>query len=94
MNVLYLLEPESPGAPWTPFQGVRPLAELRAGIWRVRERWEAAAGTEQISGNIAGVADAARRTSEGIAQSRQATAELASMSGDLNALVSKFRYSK
>jgi len=55
---------------------------------------EAAAGTEQISGNIAGVADAARRTSEGIAQSRQATAELASMSGDLNALVSKFRYSK
>ncbi|MCY1139338.1 methyl-accepting chemotaxis protein [Actinoplanes sp. Pm04-4] len=53
---------------------------------------EAAAGTGQISGNIAGVADAARRTSEGISQSRQATAELASMSGDLSALVSKFRY--
>ncbi len=39
---LYLLEPASPGEAWAPFTGVRPLAELRAGIWRVRERWEAA----------------------------------------------------
>jgi UDP-N-acetylglucosamine diphosphorylase/glucosamine-1-phosphate N-acetyltransferase len=31
---------------WAPFAGVRPLAELRAGIWRVRERWEAAAGND------------------------------------------------
>ena len=42
MSGLYLLEPERPGAAWAPFAGVRPLAELRAGIWRVRERWEAA----------------------------------------------------
>jgi UDP-N-acetylglucosamine diphosphorylase/glucosamine-1-phosphate N-acetyltransferase len=39
---LYLLEPAVPGAAWAPFSGVRPLAELRAGIWKVRERWEAA----------------------------------------------------
>ena len=46
MTALYLLEPESPGAAWAPFAGVRPIAELRAGIWRVRERWEAAAGQD------------------------------------------------
>ena len=46
MNALYVLEPDSPGAAWAPFVGVRPIAELRAGIWRVRERWEAAAGTD------------------------------------------------
>lgn len=40
MTRLILLEPESPGAAWQPFAGVRPVAELRAGIWRVRERWE------------------------------------------------------
>jgi UDP-N-acetylglucosamine diphosphorylase/glucosamine-1-phosphate N-acetyltransferase len=43
---LYLLEPESPGAAWAPFGGIRPIAELRAGIWRVRERWEAAVGND------------------------------------------------
>jgi hypothetical protein len=46
VTALYLLEPESPGASWAPFAGVRPIAELRAGIWRVRERWEAAAGID------------------------------------------------
>jgi UDP-N-acetylglucosamine diphosphorylase / glucose-1-phosphate thymidylyltransferase / UDP-N-acetylgalactosamine diphosphorylase / glucosamine-1-phosphate N-acetyltransferase / galactosamine-1-phosphate N-acetyltransferase len=46
VSALYLLEPESPGAAWAPFAGVRPIAELRAGIWRIRERWEAAAGTD------------------------------------------------
>jgi sugar nucleotidyltransferase family protein len=42
MTSLYLLEPDSPGAEWAPFAGVRPIAELRAGAWRIRERWEAA----------------------------------------------------
>jgi hypothetical protein len=42
MTALYLLEPDDPGAVWAPFAGVRPVAELRAGVWRVRERWEAA----------------------------------------------------
>jgi UDP-N-acetylglucosamine diphosphorylase/glucosamine-1-phosphate N-acetyltransferase len=46
VTALYLLEPESPGSAWAPFAGVRPIAELRAGIWRVRERWEAAAGQD------------------------------------------------
>jgi UDP-N-acetylglucosamine diphosphorylase / glucose-1-phosphate thymidylyltransferase / UDP-N-acetylgalactosamine diphosphorylase / glucosamine-1-phosphate N-acetyltransferase / galactosamine-1-phosphate N-acetyltransferase len=43
---LYLLEPDEPGAAWAPFAGIRPVAELRAGIWRVRERWEAAVGND------------------------------------------------
>jgi len=42
MTTLYLLEPNHPGAEWAPFAGVRPIAELRAGAWRIRERWEAA----------------------------------------------------
>lgn len=46
MTTLYLLEPESPGAVWAPFSGIRPIAELRAGIWRIRERWEAAIGND------------------------------------------------
>lgn len=37
---LYLLEPINPGVVWAPFAGVRPVAELRAGVWRIRERWE------------------------------------------------------
>ncbi|MBA3445064.1 MAG: hypothetical protein H0T58_09475 [Gemmatimonadales bacterium] len=55
MTALHLLEPEAPGAAWAPFAGVRPIAELRAGIWRVRERWEAAAGQDAtaIMGNHA-----------------------------------------
>ncbi len=39
-RLLYLLEPIDPGAEWAPFAGVRPVAELRAGVWRIRERWE------------------------------------------------------
>ena len=46
MTALYLLEPDLPGAAWAPFAGVRPIAELRAGIWRIRERWEAAVGND------------------------------------------------
>ncbi len=43
---LYLLEPHSPDIAWAPFTGVRPIAELRAGIWKIRERWEAACDLE------------------------------------------------
>ena len=60
MTSLYLLEPDSPGAAWAPFGDVRPLAELRAGIWRVRERWEAAAGrdaTAILGAHAAGFSD-------------------------------------
>jgi UDP-N-acetylglucosamine diphosphorylase/glucosamine-1-phosphate N-acetyltransferase len=49
MTRLYLLEPAAPGAEWAPFAGVRPLAELRAGIWRIRERWEAALDADAVA---------------------------------------------
>ncbi len=50
---LYLLEPVDPGPLWAPFTGVRPIAELRAGIWHIRERWEGllAAETTAILGD-------------------------------------------
>lgn len=44
MTTLYLLEPADPGAAWAPFAGSVPLSELRAGMWRLRERWERAVG--------------------------------------------------
>ena len=37
---LYLYDPPAPGPAWAPFSAVRPICELRAGIWRIRERWE------------------------------------------------------
>jgi hypothetical protein len=60
VTALYLLEPETPGAAWAPFAGVRPIAELRAGIWRIRERWEAAVGNDAtaiIGDHAAGFAE-------------------------------------
>ncbi len=45
MTALYLLEPDVPGIEWAPFAGTAPLCELRAGAWRLRERWERALGT-------------------------------------------------
>jgi UDP-N-acetylglucosamine diphosphorylase/glucosamine-1-phosphate N-acetyltransferase len=44
MSTLYLIEPADPGAVWAPFAGAAPLSELRAGIWRLRERWERGLG--------------------------------------------------
>jgi UDP-N-acetylglucosamine diphosphorylase/glucosamine-1-phosphate N-acetyltransferase len=35
-----------PGAPWAPFGKARPIAELRAGLWRIRERWSRSLGLE------------------------------------------------
>jgi UDP-N-acetylglucosamine diphosphorylase/glucosamine-1-phosphate N-acetyltransferase len=45
---LVLLEPERPGEAWQPFTGARPLAELRAGARRIRERWAAVAGLDDV----------------------------------------------
>ncbi|HEY4100872.1 MAG TPA: putative sugar nucleotidyl transferase [Gemmatimonadales bacterium] len=42
MTSLFLLEPEAPGAAWMPFARATPLSELRAGMWRLRERWSQA----------------------------------------------------
>jgi hypothetical protein len=52
MTKLLLLEPDAPGPEWAPFAHVRPVCELRAGIWRIRERWEHALDlrTEAIIG--------------------------------------------
>lgn len=44
MTALYLLEPSGRGLPWTPFEGVRPVSELRAGVPLIRERWERVLG--------------------------------------------------
>lgn len=46
--MLHLVDPE-PHARWSPFQGVRPVAELRAGVWRIRVRWERALGTPAVA---------------------------------------------
>ncbi len=45
MTSLFLLEPE-PTAAWFPFADSRPIAELRAGSWLIRERWEAVSAGE------------------------------------------------
>ena len=45
MTDLYLLEPDLSPA-WFPFGGCRPICELRASVWLIRERWEAVAGGE------------------------------------------------
>ncbi|HEY3934628.1 MAG TPA: hypothetical protein VGL65_08410 [Gemmatimonadales bacterium] len=39
MSSLVLIEPDAPGAAWAPFAHAAPLSELRAGMWRLRERW-------------------------------------------------------
>lgn len=54
---LYLLEPDAPAPHWLPFAGVRPVCELRAGAWRIRERWEGALGLESagiLGAHVAG----------------------------------------
>ncbi|NOT09070.1 MAG: hypothetical protein HOP28_12795 [Gemmatimonadales bacterium] len=59
MTRLVCLEPNAPGSAWHPFQGVRPIAELRAGAWRIRDRWAGILGTEEtvVMGGPAHFAD-------------------------------------
>ncbi|NIN11564.1 MAG: hypothetical protein GTN62_08675 [Gemmatimonadales bacterium] len=45
MTDLYLHDP-TPSPAWLPFADCRPIAELRAGAWLIRERWEAIAEGE------------------------------------------------
>ncbi|MFB9888634.1 hypothetical protein ACFFOQ_29465, partial [Planobispora takensis] len=52
----------------------------------------AASSSEEIAVNITGVADAAQSTAQAIAQAQEATASLARMSGELSALVARFRF--
>jgi hypothetical protein len=62
-----------------------------ASIGALTLRLVAGLSTGEIARNIIGVADAARMTSEGVAETQQATAELARMSTELSSLVSNFR---
>ena len=39
MTAVFLLEPDQTAA-WFPFADCRPICELRAGAWLIRERWE------------------------------------------------------
>jgi UDP-N-acetylglucosamine diphosphorylase/glucosamine-1-phosphate N-acetyltransferase len=48
MTDVYLLEPE-PSTAWFPFLDSRPIAEMRAGVWLIRERWEAVARGETLA---------------------------------------------
>ena len=60
MTDLVLLEPETSDLEWAPFAGVRPVCELRAGIWRVRERWEQVLGARAsaiVGAHVAGFVD-------------------------------------
>jgi UDP-N-acetylglucosamine diphosphorylase/glucosamine-1-phosphate N-acetyltransferase len=60
MTRLVCLEPENPGPAWYPWTGARPLAELRAGAWRIRERWAGVLGTSDVAvrgEHVAGFAD-------------------------------------
>ncbi|MEU4235750.1 methyl-accepting chemotaxis protein [Actinoplanes sp. NPDC026619] len=52
---------------------------------------EASSGTVAIAQNITGVAAAAQRTSHGVSETQEATAELSRMSTELSRLVSTFR---
>jgi UDP-N-acetylglucosamine diphosphorylase / glucose-1-phosphate thymidylyltransferase / UDP-N-acetylgalactosamine diphosphorylase / glucosamine-1-phosphate N-acetyltransferase / galactosamine-1-phosphate N-acetyltransferase len=59
-RALYLLEPDATEPAWAPFAGVRPVAELRAGLWRIRERWEAALrqdATAILGAHVAGFSE-------------------------------------
>ena len=48
MTRLVCLEPADPGPAWYPFTGARPIAELRAGAWKIRERWAGILGVDEV----------------------------------------------
>lgn len=53
MSTLYLLDPDQPGAAWAPYTNATPLGLLRAGAWRLHERWERALGVGKTAGLVA-----------------------------------------
>jgi UDP-N-acetylglucosamine diphosphorylase/glucosamine-1-phosphate N-acetyltransferase len=48
MSGLVLVEPDDPGAAWAPFAGAAPLSVLRAGGWRIADRWATALATPAV----------------------------------------------
>ncbi len=60
MRRLFMLEPARLGDDWAPFAGVRPIAELRAGAFRIWERWHRLLATDEaaiVSPSTPGFAD-------------------------------------
>jgi methyl-accepting chemotaxis protein len=53
---------------------------------------EAAEGSAEIAGNITGVANVARSTTQSVVESQQAVQRLSELSGELQALVGRFRF--
>ncbi len=49
MRRLFMLEPARLGDDWAPFAGVRPIAELRAGVFRIWERWHRLLATGEVA---------------------------------------------
>ncbi len=49
MSRLICLEPDGIEPSWHPFAGARPVAELRAGAWRIRDRWADILGCDEIT---------------------------------------------
>ncbi len=46
---LYMLEPARVEDDWAPFAGVRPIAELRAGAFRIWERWSRLLNADDVA---------------------------------------------
>lgn len=63
MTDIYLLDPPVSPA-WFPFSHSRPISELRAGAWLIRERWEAVADGE--TREIFGAPHLARFVEDGV----------------------------
>jgi methyl-accepting chemotaxis protein len=53
---------------------------------------DVALGSNEIAGNISGVAEAAATTTEGVSQTQQAAVELSRMSAQLQTVVARFQY--
>ena len=73
MTRLYLREPAADDIRWTPFLGARPIAELRAGAWRIRERWERALGIPAAA-ILGGAAEGFHELDEPVVESGRAIA--------------------
>ena len=75
--------------------GIAALVALAVGVVGLLSLSKASASAQLIyRSNVAitGVAESARTTSQGVAESQQATGEIARMSTDLATLVAGFRY--
>ena len=104
MQRLILVEPSRPGPQWAPFAGVRPIAELRVGAFRLWERWSRLLGIDDVSiwspatpsfadvGSLALVADPVIRGPAVVASSTFAPIEVdLAIPADVNGFVANHR---